>query len=45
VGEMVRSIGGFGRFREMLNVIREVGGLKRLRDLLEAMAITEGEGK
>ena len=41
VGEMVRAVGGFGRFREMLDVIREVGGLKRLRDLLEAMSVTE----
>ena len=30
VGQMVKSVGGFGRFREMLDVIREVGGLKRL---------------
>jgi hypothetical protein len=45
VGQMVKSVGGFGRFREMLEVIRQVGGLKRLRDLLDAMAITEGEGK
>jgi hypothetical protein len=45
VGQMVKSIGGFGRFREMLDVIRQVGGLKRIRDILEAMAITEGEGK
>jgi hypothetical protein len=45
VGKMVKSVGGFGRFREMLEVIRQVGGLKRLRDLLDAMAITEGEGK
>jgi hypothetical protein len=41
VGEMVRMVGGFGRFREMLDTIRAVGGLKRLRDLLEAMAVTE----
>ena len=40
VGQMVKSVGGFGRFREMLDVIRQVGGLKRLRDLLEAMAVT-----
>jgi hypothetical protein len=45
VGQMVKSVGGFGRFREMLGVIHQVGGLKRLRDILEAMAITEGEGK
>ena len=45
VGQMVKSVGGFGRFREMLGVIRQVGGLKRLRDILDAMAITEGEGK
>jgi hypothetical protein len=45
VGQMVKSVGGFRRFREMLDVIREVGGLKRLRDILEAMAITEGEGQ
>ena len=41
VGEMVRLVGGFGRFREMLDTIRAVGGLKKLRDLLEAMAVTE----
>jgi hypothetical protein len=41
VGQMVRSVGGFGRFRQMLDVIREVGGLKRLRDILEAMSVTE----
>ena len=45
VGQMVKSVGGFRRFREMLDVIRQVGGLKRLRDILDAMAITEGEGK
>jgi hypothetical protein len=45
VGQMVKTVGGFGRFREMLGVIHQVGGLKRLRDILEAMAITEGEGK
>jgi hypothetical protein len=45
VGKMVKSVGGFGCFREMLDVIRQVGGLKRLRDILDAMAITEGEGK
>ena len=45
VGQMVKSVGGFGRFREMLDVIRQVGGLKRLRDILEAMAFTEGQGK
>jgi len=39
VGEMVKSVGGFGRFREMLDTIRAVGGLKKLRDLLEAMEI------
>jgi hypothetical protein len=44
VGQMVRSVGGFSSFREMLGVIHQVGGLKRLRDLLEAMAVTEGEG-
>jgi hypothetical protein len=41
VGLMVRDIGGFDRFREMLDVIREVGGLKRLRELSEALAVTE----
>jgi hypothetical protein len=45
VGKMVKSVGGFGCFREMLDVIRMVGGLKRLRDILDAMAITGGEGK
>ena len=38
---MVRMVGGFGPFREMLDTIRAVGGLKKLRDLLEAMAATE----
>ena len=41
VGQMVKSVGGFGRFREMLDVIRQVGGLKRLRDLLDAMSVTD----
>lgn len=41
VGEMVRMVGGFRRFREMLDTIKAVGGLKRLRDLLEAMAAAE----
>jgi hypothetical protein len=40
VGQMVKSVGGFGRFREMLDVVRQVGGLKRLRDLLDAMSVT-----
>ncbi len=42
---MVKSVGGFGRFRELLDVIRQVGGLKKIRDILDAMAITESEGK
>ena len=41
VGQMVKSVGGFSRFREMLDVVRQVGGLKRLRDLLDAMSVTE----
>jgi arginine repressor len=41
VGQMVKSVGGFSRFREMLDVIRQVGGLKRLRDLLDAMSVTD----
>jgi ribosomal protein L12E/L44/L45/RPP1/RPP2 len=41
VGQMVKAAGGFGRFREMLDVIRQVGGLKRLRDLLDAMSVTD----
>ncbi len=41
VGEMVRIVGGFSRFREMLDTIRAVGGLKRLQGLLDAMAVTE----
>ncbi len=41
VAQMVKTIGGFDRLKELLEVIREVGGLKKFRDLLEAMAATE----
>jgi hypothetical protein len=39
VGQMVKTIGGFDRFRETLDVIRQVGGVKRFRDILEAMDV------
>ena len=31
VGQMVKSVGGFGCFQEALDVVRQIGGLKRLR--------------
>ena len=39
VGQMVKMIGGFDRFRETLDAIRQVGGVKRFRDILEAMDV------
>jgi len=44
VGQMVKTIGGFGRLHEMLGVIKEVGGLKKFKDLLDAMAVSETGG-
>jgi hypothetical protein len=41
VAQTVKTIGGFDRLHEMLDVIKEVGGIKKFRDLLEAMAATE----
>ena len=43
VGQMVKTIGGFGRLHEMLAVIKEVGGLKKFKDLLDAMAVAEAD--
>jgi hypothetical protein len=41
VAQAVKTIGGYDRFRELLEVIRQVGGLRRFKDLLEAMSTTE----
>jgi hypothetical protein len=40
VANMVKMVGGFDAFRNMLDVIREVGGMKRFRDILDAMAFS-----
>ena len=44
VGQMVKAVGGFDRFREMLDVVRQIGGLKRFRDIVEAMAVSSTDG-
>jgi hypothetical protein len=44
VGQMVKTVGGFDRFREMLDTIRQVGGLKRFRDILDAMSLSSTDG-
>jgi len=35
VSQMIKTIGGFGRLREILVVIKEVGGVTKLKDLLD----------
>lgn len=35
VSQMIKTIGGFDRLREILVVIRDVGGVTKLRDLLD----------
>jgi hypothetical protein len=44
VGQMVKMVGGFDRFREMLDVVRQIGGLKRFRDIVDAMAVGSTDG-
>ena len=44
VGQMVKEVGGFDRFREMLDMVRQIGGLKRFRDIVEAMAVSSTDG-
>jgi hypothetical protein len=43
VSRMVKTIGGFRRLHEMLEIIRGVGGARKFQDLLDAMAVGEGE--
>jgi len=43
VAQMVRSIGGYNRFHELLGVVREVGGLRRFKELMEAMSSAEAD--
>ncbi|MEN6448961.1 MAG: hypothetical protein ABFC96_00580 [Thermoguttaceae bacterium] len=39
VNQAVKSIGGFARFNDLVNLIKEVGGLKKFTALLEAMSV------
>ena len=38
---MIKTIGGFGRLREILVVIKAVGGVTKLRDLLDTTEVGE----
>ena len=40
---MIKTIGGFGRLREILVVIKQVGGVKKLKDRLDAMEVDESD--
>ena len=41
VSQMIKTIGGFGRLREILVVIKEVGGVTKLKDWLDTMEMDE----
>ena len=41
VAHTIKSLGGFQRVTEVLEVIKEMGGMKKFRDLAEAMSVTE----
>jgi hypothetical protein len=41
VAQLVKSVGGFERTKEVLATIREVGGMKKFVDLMEAMEVTQ----
>ena len=40
VAQMIKTIGGFQRVLEVLEVIKESGGVKKFKDLAEAMTAT-----
>ena len=37
----IKTLGGFQRVIEVLDVIKEMGGVKKFKDLAEAMTVTE----
>jgi hypothetical protein len=39
VSQAMRTLGGFQRVLEVLDVIREMGGVKKFKDLAEAMSV------
>ena len=39
----IKTLGGFQRVIEVLDVIKEMGGVKKFRDLAEAMTVKEPE--
>ncbi len=41
VAQTVKTMGGFQRMVEVINVIKEAGGVKKFKDLAEAMSATE----
>lgn len=41
VAHAIKSLGGFHRVVEVLEVIKEMGGVKKFRDLAEAISVTE----
>jgi uncharacterized protein (DUF1501 family) len=41
VAQTIKTLGGFQRMTEVLNVIKEIGGMKKFKDLAEAMTVPE----
>jgi arginine repressor len=41
VAHTIRTLGGYQRVTEVLEVIKELGGVKKFRDLAEAMTVTD----
>jgi hypothetical protein len=41
VAQTVKTMGGFNRFNELLDLIKEVGGLRKMKELLDAMSVPE----
>ena len=41
VAQTIKTVGGFQRVTEVLEVIRELGGVRKFKDLAEAMSATE----
>jgi len=44
VAHTIKTLGGFHRVSEVLDVIKELGGMKKFKDLAEAMAVPETDG-
>lgn len=44
VSQLIKTLGGFSRLVEVLDVVRELGGVKRFKELAAAIAAIEPNG-